>query len=367
MSGALNGFRVIEFGHHVAGHVLGMLLSDQGAEVIKFEPPEGDRLRGSPAFSVWNRGKKSVAVNLKEQAEVESIRELLKTADVLIEDLVPGTLDELGLSSDQCLKINPRLVYVSLPAFSKDHPNWRMAALESVIAASTGVYADRTGNGQPSFISVPHASIFGALTTAPAIAAALFHREMTGEGQTVTVPLFDAMFQAMGSNLVKLPDSLKKLDPAPHPVIARFYECKDGRWLNLNAGYSRALTPMVEAFGHPEWADQLLDIESLAKHPEDRKLWVEEIDQIWKQRSALEWESIMEEAGVPCTMCRTIDEWIDSEQAHGSGSVIEIDDPVFGKMRQVGIQVKMTESNGSIESPAPALGEHTDEILSELR
>ena len=92
MSGALDGFRVIEFGHHVAGQVLGMLLSDQGAEVIKFEPPEGDGLRGSPAFSVWNRGKKSVAVNLEEQTEVDSIRELLKSADVLIEDLVPGTI-----------------------------------------------------------------------------------------------------------------------------------------------------------------------------------------------------------------------------------------------------------------------------------
>ena len=365
MAGALTGYRVLEFGHNVAGQVLGMLMSDQGAEVIKIEPLVGERFRGTPAFSVWNRGKKSIALDLDNQ-EAKSIERLVASADVLIEDLVPGTLSAVGLSPERCEEINPSLVYASLPAFGPDHPSRDLPALEPIVAAATGVYADRTGNG-PSFISVPHSSIFGAMTAAPAIVAALFHREMTGQGQRVTVPLYDAMFVAMGTSLVKIPEPPLEFEPPSHPVIARFYECKDGRWVNINGGYARALRPMVEAFGHPEWADALLDVEFLTKHPEDRKLWIAELEPIWRKRTALEWESVMQEAGVPCTMCRTVEEWLEEDQALESGAVVQVDDPVFGPMRQVGIQVKMGETNGAIRSPAPALGAHTDEILSGLR
>ena len=362
MSGALDGFRVLEFGGYIASQILGMLLADQGAEVIKVEPPDGERLRGCVPFAVWNRGKKSVALDAAAADYGAIIRRLAATADVLITDFDDAAC---GIPIQRLMDANPRLVSVSLPAFGASHPHADAPPLEPLVAAAAGVYVDR-GSGGPSLIAVPHACIFGSITAAPAVAAALLHREATGEGQRISIPLHDAMFGAMGAHLVRLPGETSPYVQQSHPVIARFYECADGRWLNINAGYPRALKPMVEAFGYPEWAQPLLDTESLCAHPEDRQLWIDRIVRIWKSRPALEWERIMDEAGVPCTMCRTIEEWIDCDQAAAMGAVIEIDDPVYGRMRQVGVQAHMSETQGGVRRHAPALGEHTRDILSAL-
>ena len=362
MSGALDGFRVLEFGGYTAAQVLGMLLADQGAEVIKVEPPDGERLRGSVPFAVWNRGKKSVVVDAAAADYAAIIRRLAAAADVLITDF---DATAAGIPIQRLMDANPRLVCVSLPAFGASHPHADAPPLEPLVAAATGVYIDRGGGG-PSLIAVPHAGIFGAITAAPAVAAALLYREAAGEGQHISVPLYDAMFGAMGAHLVRLPGETSPYVQQSHPVIARFYECSDGRWLNINAGYPRALKPMVEAFGYPEWAAPLLDVESLRAHPEDRQLWIDRIARVWKRRPALEWERIMDEAGVPCTMCRTIEEWIECDQAAAMGAVIEVDDPVYGRMRQVGVQAHMSETEGGVWRHAPALGEHTRDILRAL-
>ena len=362
MAGALDGFRVLEFGGYVATQVLGMLLCDQGAEVVKVEPPGGERMRGEAAFAVWNRGKKSVVVDFASERSAAALQRLATTSDVAITDS-----DDIGgaVSVERLLESNPRLVSVSLPAFGAGHPDADLPPLETLVAAASGVYADR-GSGAPSLIAVPHASIFGAISAAAAVAAALLRREVSGKGQRVSVPLHDAMFGAMGAHLVRLPGETGAYAQPGHPVIARFYECADGRWVNINAGYPRALEPMVAAFGHPEWAAPLLDTDSLLAHPEDRRLWIEQIARVWKTRTALEWEQVMDEAGVPCTMCRTIDEWIETEQAAAMGAVIEVDDPDYGRMRQVGVQAHFSESEGGAQGGAPALGEHTDAILGNL-
>lgn len=360
MSGVLKDYRVLEFGDYIASQLLGMLLADQGAEVIKLEPPDGSRLRGSEPFAVWNRGKKSVVFDYSSDGMDDIIGKLAATADVLISDFdaLPhgGAVTEMQAAS-------PRLITACLPAFGSEHPSVSMPPHETLVAASTGIYAER-GTGAPSFISVPHASIFGALSAAPAVIAALLHKEATGEGQRIELPLYDAMFGAMGSQVVVLPEGAD--DALPHPVVARFYECSDGRWVNINAGYPRALIPMVRAFGNPEWAAPLLDTESLLAHPEDRQIWIDMLESVWRSRPALEWEQIMDEAGVPCTMCRTVEEWLDCEQASAMGAVVEVNDPIFGPMRQVGIQVHLSENEGSIRRHAPALGEHTREILAHL-
>ena len=361
MTGVLEGYRVLEFGEYIAPQVLGMLLADQGAEVVKLEPPGGGRLRGAAQFAVWNRGKKSVILDASARATSGTIKDLAASADILVAD--SETLPH-GIALTDLQAAIPRLVTVCLPAFAADHPNADLPPHETIVAAATGIYADR-GTGAPSFIAVPHASIFGALTAAPAVVAALLHREATGRGQRIDLPLYNAMFGAMGSQVVVLPEGAD--DAKPHPVVARFYECSDGRWVNINAGYPRALIPMVRAFGHPEWADPLLDTESLLAHPEDRELWISTLEEVWRARPALEWEQIMDEAGVPCTMCRTVEEWLDCDQAAAMGAVVEVDDPVFGPLRQVGIQVHLSENEGSIRRHAPALGEHTAEILAQLQ
>ena len=359
MNGVLEGYRVLEFGDYIASQMLGMLLSDQGAEVVMLEAPGGGRLRGGAPFAVWNRGKKSVVLDFSDTATEDIVDRLAASADVLIS---PSETLPHGVSLTEVQAANPRLITVCLSAFGTEHPDASLPPHETLVAAATGIYMDR-GTSGPSFVSVPHASVFGALAAAPAVVAALLYREATGDGQRIDLPLYDAMFGAMGAQAVILPEGAD--DAKPHPVIARFYECADGRWVNINAGYPRALIPMVRAFGHPEWAEPLLDVDSLLAHPEDRQIWIDTLERTWRSRAALEWEQVMDEAGVPCTMCRAVEEWLDCEQASDMGAVVEVDDPVFGPMRQVGIQVHLSENEGGIRRHAPALGEHTAEILAQ--
>jgi len=317
-------------------------------------------MRGTAHFAVWNRSKKSVILDSAREGVPDLLDRLANTADVLISD---GEVLLHGIEVAEIQARYPGLIALRLPAFDAEHSDASLPPHETLVATVTGIYTDR-GTGAPSFISVPHASIFGALTAAPAVIAALLHKEVTGEGQRIDLPLVDAMFGAMGAQVVVLPEGAD--DASPHPVVARFYECADGRWVNINAGYPRALTPMVRAFGHPEWAEPLLDAESLRAHPEDRQLWITTLEDVWRSRSALEWEQIMDEAGVPCTMCRTVEEWLDGEQSAAMGAVVELDDPEFGHMRQVGIQVHLSDNEGGIQRHAPALGEHTAETLAQL-
>ena len=185
-----------------------------------------------------------------------------------------------------------------------------------------------------------------------------FTGRRTGEVQNVVVPIYDAMFTAMGSTIVSRPDI--PAGPAPlSPAIGRFYRCADGRWINLNASYERSLRPLLDAMGHPEWYDALTD-DRLRQNVEEREEWAARFREPWLERAALEWESLMAEAGVPLTMCRTLQEWMETEHARESGAVVEIDDPTYGPMRQVGIQVRLSDTPGGPPSPAPALGQHNN-------
>ena len=365
MSGALEGYRVLELGGSVAVAVLGMLLADQGAQVVKVEPPTGDPLRGHPVFSVWNRGKMSVVLDHDDSVYRELSEGLVKTTDILIaSDGLEAEAANIGI--EDAVDANSGIVYVSLPAFDRGAVAMSSDAWETAVGASTGVYADRSSDEAdgPSFIALPYVSIFAAFVAAPAVTAALFHRARTGEGQQVTVPLYYAMFTAMGASLVDRSE-VPSASAALSPVIGRFYECKDGRWVNINAGFERALRPMLDAMGRADWYGPLTAVE-LRDDEALRREWSDRFAAVWTERTAVEWEDAMERAGVPCTMCRTTEEWLDAAHAQVSGAVIDLDDPVHGPMRQVGIQVRFSETPGHVRGPAPALGQHTETVIASL-
>ena len=360
MPGALSTYRIIELGDHPAAAVLGMLLADQGADVVKVEPPDGDPLRGSPVFSVWNRAKRSVVIDPDDKDA--PLRRLLRDADVIIEAFYSGG-NPYGMDAGKIRRIRPDVVHLSLPGFGESHPQAATPGDELLISAATGVYADRSAKSDAgaSFIALPYASVFGAMVAAPAIAAALYHRERTGVGQDVSIPLYDAMFSAMGSALVRRPDV--PAAPAPlSPAIGRFYRCGDGRWINLNATYERSLRPILEVLGHPDWYAPLTD-DRLRVNIEERDEWAARFAEPWLDRPALEWETLMADAGVPLTMCRTLREWMDTDHAWASGAIIEVQDAEFGPMRQVGIQVRMSDAASNAPTSAPRLGEHNGELL----
>ena len=361
MAGALSGYRVLEFGDHPVVAVLGMLLADQGADVVKVESPEGDPLRGTPVFAVWNRGKRSVAA---KPDDTDLIRCLVPGADAIIEAFHSGR-NPYGIDGESARVMRPDIIHLTLPGFGEEHPQSDTPGTDLLISAATGMYSDRSPDGSEgaSFIALPYASIFGAMVAAPALVAALYHRARTGEGQDVTAPLYDAMFTAMGSAVVRRPD-IETGPGAISPAIARFYRCRDGRWINLNATYERSLRPILDVLGHPEWFGPLTG-DRLRQNLEEREEWAARFAEPWLERPALEWESLMADAGVPLTMCRTLREWMDTEHAIASGAVMDVEDHEFGPMRQVGIQVRLSDTPGEVRSPAPRLGQDNETILAE--
>ena len=356
MPGALSPYTVVEMGDHPCVSILGMLLADQGASVVKIEPPTGEPLRGTPVFSVWNRGKQSVTADPGNVDDTERVTALLSRTDVVIESFYAGE-NPFGINLS-----GERAIHVKLPGYGHDHPEYGERGSELAVSSATGVYVDRSPDGSEgaSFISLPYASVFAAMVAAPAIIAALFHLKRTGQGQNIVVPIYDTMFTAMGATIVSRPDV-----PGPaalSPVIGRFYCCADGRWINLNASYERSLRPLLDAMGRPEWYDALTD-DRLRQNVEECEEWAARFKEPWLERTAQEWEDLMEEAGVPLTMCRTLQEWMETEHARESGAVTEIDDPVYGPMRQVGVQVRLSDSPGEPRSPAPTLGQHNGDPL----
>ena len=146
MAGALDGIRVIDFGHYIAGPLAGMLMADQGADVIKVDPPGGPRWQ-TPANSTWNRGKRSINLDLKLPSDLEIARALVETADVVIENFRPGVMDRMGLGPVAMTEANPRLIYCSVPGFASDDPRATMPAYEGIIGAASATY--RPPSGRP--------------------------------------------------------------------------------------------------------------------------------------------------------------------------------------------------------------------------
>ena len=143
MPGALDGIRVIDFGQYVAGPLAGMLLADQGADVIRVDPPGGPRWQ-TPANATWNRGKRSAVLDLKHSEDLATAQALIQGADVVVENFRPGVMDRLGLGAQAMTEANPRLVYCSLPGFASDDPRSNVRAFEGVIGAAAATYGTRT-------------------------------------------------------------------------------------------------------------------------------------------------------------------------------------------------------------------------------
>ncbi len=363
-SGALQGLRVLDCGHYIAGPLLGMLLADQGAAVVKLERPGGDPARREPAFATWNRGKRSVVLDLKTEAGKEAARQLARESDVLIENFRPGVADRLGIGYAELSALNPRLIYCSLPGFGERSPHRNRQGWEAIIGAATGLYPGVEDSAEPLFTPLPIASAFAAIVGAVAVTMALCARDQNGAGQRIDVPLYDAMFTAMGRHLVKFHDSdLPDTRTQPRLPMQRQYRCADGRWVQNHGNYARFVHQFLAAAGHPDWGPEAvadfgkpLDVETAA-------MWRQRFEETFAERTALEWEEAISAAGGACTICKTVDEWLNHPHPLEARMVVEVEDAQLGRMKQPGVQVRLRGTPGAIQGRAPLLGEHTGEIL----
>ena len=172
--GALVGLKVLDFGQYIPGPMLGMLLSDQGAEVIKVERPGGDPARTEPAFSTWNRGKRSIVLDLKTPEGQANAVALAKQSDIVIENYRPGVADRLGIGYETLSKANPQLLYCSIPGFGEDSPHRNERGWEGIGSASTGTYQPYDETEEPLFLPLPTASTFAAIVSAVSVGMAVW-------------------------------------------------------------------------------------------------------------------------------------------------------------------------------------------------
>jgi crotonobetainyl-CoA:carnitine CoA-transferase CaiB-like acyl-CoA transferase len=323
MPGALHGVRVIDFGQYIAGPLAAQLLGDQGAEVIRVDPP------GGPAWdhavnAVYNRGKASIVLDLKTEVDRETARALIASADVVIENFRPGVMDRLGLGAEALTQANPRLIHCSLPGFGPDDPRSGVQAWEGVVGAASGLYRrNRVANeaGAPVYTAIPLASSYAAIQASVAVAMALGARERDGVGQRISVPLFDAMYGAIGYNGFKATGLQERPLGAALSLTTQF-ECADGNWVMFHTGNSRT-EQVLTAAGVASWIEQgYTDRERLSADPELAKRLSAEAKALFKTRPAAEWEALVNDAGGECAVCRPTREWLDHPHALGSEIIV---------------------------------------------
>jgi crotonobetainyl-CoA:carnitine CoA-transferase CaiB-like acyl-CoA transferase len=328
MSGALEGIRVIDFGQYIAGPLAGMLLADQGADVVKVDPPGGPRWQ-TPANAIWNRGKRSILLDLKQPDDLATARSLIQGADVIVENFRPGVMARLGLGAEAMTQANPRLVYSSLPGFASDDPRAAMPAYEGVVGAAAATYRPHGDKGdRPLYTAIPIASTYAAFQVVVAIVMGLNAREHYGVGQRIEIPLFDSMFQSIGRFGVKVHNALSSVARLGE-LWGGIYQCKDGQWVRFGGPGNQNFRPFVEAAGITAWdqegltdLDRPLDSDVLTKDAQHRTQ-----DQL-TTRTAQEREDLIPPAGSEGALCRTSAEWFDHPHARVAQMLLEVDDPV---------------------------------------
>ncbi|MGH2600693.1 MAG: CaiB/BaiF CoA transferase family protein, partial [Dehalococcoidia bacterium] len=351
--GALDGIRVIDFGQWVAGPLTAMLLADQGAEVIHIDPPGGPRRR-TPADATLNRGKRYVTLDLKHAHDRTLARRLIESADILVENFRPGVMERLGLSPATLLRDHPRLIYCSLPGFAADDPRAGVPAWEGVVAAATGTYRAPGGAeaDQPVFTALHLPSVFGALAASTAIVMALIARERDGAGQRVEVPLFDAMFLAIGSSGLLV--NGRPAGGRPDDAWSGRFECADGRLVQMNLPTPRFRLRFMETAGLHEWIEHgYVDLATLARGTPAREHQQQGLRDLFRTRTADEWWALGQQADVPLTPILTSAEWLQTEHARGAAVVVPVDDPDLGRMMQPGVAVRLIGTPGAIRPRHP--------------
>ena len=371
MSGALDGVRILDLDCDLSGSYACMLLGDMGAEVVKLEPVGGNERRADPAFRLWNRGRRSVAADLHKAEGKAVLRRLVEDCDVVVETLRASEARRLTIDYDSLVPFNPRLVYCAMPPFGEAGPLADLPADEGVVNAYSGVYGDQGGVGQPPmFVHLPIASYGSAFLASFGISAALYTRQMTGRGQKLEVPWYNGSVAMQSGTIVAGPAVRSWVREASGQQGAnpayQLYQCQDG-WMILGAGNATFWNKLCIA----------LEVEYLVEDPrfedapwnipvEHREGLRSLLSEKFRQRPREYWLQKLSAYDVPCAPAESREWFTRHPQVVHNGILVEVDDPVLGPSTQMGLPLTFRETPGRVAPPAPGLGQHTREVLSEL-
>ena len=370
MAGALDGVRIIELAQGIAGPYTGMLLAEQGADVIKIEPPQGDKARGTPGFHVWNRSTRSVIADPATAQGKDFILSLASTADIVLTDYQPEEVEKLGLNYEVFSQDNPGLIYCHLPAYGGYGPHAGRYPDDTLVAAVSGLLGSQWSHRDGGvYLVLPIASYGAAFVASSSISAALFEREGSGRGQKIEVSWLAGAFAMQSGTILYHPELLRlfsgRLNPLGPIPVYRLYKAKDD-WLFVACGNTTFWNKFCLALEHPEWTSEpRYEKAPWGIAPEDRDELAERIAAVIAGKPREEWLRILREYDVPSAPVTSRQEFIDHPQTIHNGMRVEVDDPKLGKTVQMGVPVRMYTTPGTIKGPAPLLGQHTDEVKRE--
>lgn len=378
MVAALDDVFVVDFTHVFAGPYCTMTLADMGAEVIKIESPRGDAVRGytppdiqgaSPSFLLLNRNKKGMVLDLWKEEGKNIVLDLIKRADVIVENFSTGVMDRLGLDYESLAKINPRLIYCSISAYGRSGPLAQRAGYDPVIQAETGIMSvNGDSSGDPHRTGIAFVDLCGGMFATQAILAALYSRCATGKGQYIDVPLFDT-----GVSLTSY-HTMNYLASGEHPgrlgnksvLIAPIglYDAADGQFF-LTVGGDKIWDKMVAAMGHPEeltisaYATNTLRMQSVQRLDADLQF-------LFSKKNREYWIERLRDAGVPVGPVRSIAETVNSPEVKLRAMIQEVDHESLGKLPNIRLPMQMMGTPLVAPRGAPLLGADTHSILRDV-
>jgi CoA:oxalate CoA-transferase len=381
MARALENIRVIDLSHVLAGPTCTLFLADLGAEVIHVEPLHGDDAREfgpfagsggknqSGYFISLNRNKKSLALDLKHPKGKKILTELIRISDVVVENYRPATMRKLGFSWEELQRINPGIIYASICGFGHDSlPGYDARPSYDMVAQAFSGLMSITGpeGGPPCRVGSSVGDIFAGHQAAIGILAALIQREKTGKGQHYDGAMIDGLFTVLENAVVRY--TINGEIPAPlgsaHPSIVPFqsFPTQDDSHVIIALGNDNLWKSFCKLIGR----------EDLSEHPKFatnplRTQHRKDLEQIliaeFRKKTRSEWLELLGKAGLPHSPANNIKEICEDPHIAYRNMLVEIDQPQVGKMRIVGSPIRLSETPGEVYSPAPMLGQHSEDIL----
>lgn len=369
-AGPLSGLRVLDLSAYIAGPYGCSLLADQGAEVIKIEPPTGDNLRKYPstleaesrAFIGVNRSKLGLVLDLKNADDLAALMALVRTADVLVHNFRPSVPPRLGIAYDQLKTVNPRLIYCSVTGYGETGPLREKAGYDQVLQTMTGMCALQGKRGEaPEILYGSVVDYYAAALVAAGVASALYEREKSGQGQYVGVSLLRSALTMQSARMVWAEGEPKDVGRDMRSGgITGLHPTREG-YIYISANTPHFWQALCAKVGLPELAaDERYD--SVRKRAQHFAEIVPKLRIALATRTALEWEALFGE-DVPCSAARTVEDMFDNEQVLAEDMVATFAHPTLGTYRGFTRPVQFGRTPGPEPFAAPTLGQHTDAVL----
>lgn len=380
MAGALDGIRVLDMTIWQQGTSASAMLADMGADVIKVEESErGDPGRGllrsdehgglSPYFQALNRGKRSLAIDLKHPKGREVFLRLARDADVFLTNYRPGVCERLGLGYAEVSEANPRLIYARASGYGGAGPEAEAGSFDILGQARGGLMAV-TGepDGMPKNVGAPVADQVGGMMAAFGIAMALLHRERTGEGQEVDVSLLGSVMAMQSFNISnylitgRLPTRFPRAGYTPFWNV---YHGSDDRYFAIGMLLNRGWPDLCDVIGRPELVEDERFLHYRDRVGEHAPEVMAILDEAFAARPAAEWVRLLNERDVYCALVQDYEAIANDPQVLANGYIVDVPNPAGPAMRMVTTPVRLSRSPASIDGPAPEFGQHTEEVLLE--